>query len=792
MAASTATIAAGIVPLAATSASAVTAISISPTSDTETTMNCNPFTVTTDANTTIDVYATQQAAATTTGGVSGFGGTYIAFCDVSQYPTTSNPNPQPGPAVANPGADFAQSTTTPPVTNTVAIDGTFNTGPTGKFTFGVLSDSAGTMNITAYQDTSGNHLPDVFETPQAHATKNWVANQASSPLTCTPASETNPTGGTHSWTCTAKTSAGTGVNDTSTSGSPAPVVRWVVTSGPDSGQKGNCTYDTSAGTGSAGGTFGNWACGSINNGANGTGTDSIFVWVDNNANNGAEANEPNTTITKTWAQAAPTGSTLAVTCSPNQTTAGTGGSGSICQDPLTDKTVTFTASVANGTPPTAQSGVLVQWAITNNTPGTNEPSTDTESLNAASCTTDSTGKCSVTLTNNTPTEGESITVTATMPRQSGGSVTATSTKNWHNPGNGEARNITVAPKTASQPSGGVQAFTATVTDRFGNPVSGVVVNWSESGPGAFRNGVSQCTTDATGKCTIEVQSLATESGDETVTATITYGAAPGTAATASSECNAPAGYSNYNASGTLANGGTTPNAGGQNNVATGAPAGNCADSGKVTWGQGTTGAVTIDNVSQPNKTAGTPVVLTGHAPASSTVQIFYKNATTGGAFVAYGNAVAANSAGNWSFTFTPAYNGTYYAQVGSGSSAQKSNQVTVNVNVKVTITDIRYLGKDARGKCVTRFLGGTFPFIPGAPAWIRNSAVSPTQPIGFTRVFQFGSSGRYDARFGLTCGQTYRLFSLISGTGSNGVKYTDNGVGKDITYKAGTSIHTGQ
>lgn len=73
--------------------------------------------------------------------------------------------------------------------------------------------------------------------------------------------------------------------------------------------------------------------------------------------------------------------------------------------------------------------------------------------------------------------------------------------------------------------------------------------------------------------------------------------------------------------------------------------------------------------------------------------------------------------------------------------------------------------------------------MPGAPVWVRNSAVAPTQPIGFTRVYQQGGSGRYDAAFGLRCGWSYSLFALISGVGSDGNRYAANGVSPDMPWR---------
>ncbi len=191
------------------------------------------------------------------------------------------------------------------------------------------------------------------------------------------------------------------------------------------------------------------------------------------------------------------------------------------------------------------------------------------------------------------------------------------------------------------------------------------------------------------------------------------------------------------------------------------------------------------SLSQPDPTAGRPVTLGGSAAPGSSVRVYHRDAGTNGAYVPFSSTVSADASGSWRFSFTPSYSGSYYAVATAGSTTEQTAARTVDVNVKVTIDAVRYLGRDARGMCVTRFLGGTYPYIPGAPVWIRNSAVSPAAPIGSGTVSQFGNSGRYDIRFGLTCARAYTLFSLISGTGSNGVTYTGNGVGADTRYVAG-------
>ncbi|MGN6473368.1 MAG: hypothetical protein ACTHK4_06930, partial [Mycobacteriales bacterium] len=120
---------------------------------------------------------------------------------------------------------------------------------------------------------------------------------------------------------------------------------------------------------------------------------------------------------------------------------------------------------------------------------------------------------------------------------------------WHNPYPDEARNVTVTPVSAGQPSGGAQDLVATVTDRFGDPVAGACVGWATTGPGEITSppnltgasycvpepdgayaeldngGAStfydyECATNASGQCGVQVGSGPAEAGAETVTADI--------------------------------------------------------------------------------------------------------------------------------------------------------------------------------------------------------------------------------------------------------------------------------
>jgi len=581
----------GMAALTATAANAAsvnssaTAVALTPDTDAATVNTCNPFTATVSPtpgatdNYTVTVVISQPATAATVFPAPPAQPTTIGFCDVSGFQPPAGTNPAAGPTSGNTcPAGPALSPPPPSAPTTLTCQGAFATpNGSGTVTFGVTSDSPGTMTVQSYVDKNGNGAFDSGIDPTDTSTKTWNANTAGS-IKCDPASATNPAGSTHKFRCTVTTGA---------NGAGTPVtgqnVRYFITGGPNAQPSGQaakvCNEDLSNTTGSGAGQYGQYDCSYTSNGV--TGTDQITVWVDQNNDGGIGSSEPQTQITKTWAAPAPNGSAVAVSCSPTVTTTGTApNTSSVCQDPTSDKDVKFTATVVSGSPAQPTANILVQWRISSNATAADNPNTDSETLSANSCTTDSSGTCFVTLTDTVPSEGESITVEAKITRADGTTQTATGTKRWHNPKPDEARNIVVTPDNASQTAGGVQGFTALVSDRFGNPVPNVVVNWSETGPGALRT-ANTCTTGADGTCGIDATSLSSERGAETVTGTIATTNYP---AGGRLECQSAAGFSTYDTSGAGPNnGGTGTNTTGGNNTAPGTTAGNCADNGSVTW-----------------------------------------------------------------------------------------------------------------------------------------------------------------------------------------------------------------
>ena len=126
----------------------------------------------------------------------------------------------------------------------------------------------------------------------------------------------------------------------------------------------------------------------------------------------------------------------------------------------------------------------------------------------------------------------------------------TGTKPWQTTVQ-NARNVAVTPETATNKVGTDHTFTATVTDRFANPVPGVGVTWSRTGEGVVTT--QETTTNAEGQARAVVTS--DTEGTTTMTATISG---------ASTDCDEPA------------------NAPADRE---GSTAGACSDSGTKTWGE---------------------------------------------------------------------------------------------------------------------------------------------------------------------------------------------------------------
>jgi adhesin/invasin len=144
-------------------------------------------------------------------------------------------------------------------------------------------------------------------------------------------------------------------------------------------------------------------------------------------------------------------------------------------------------------------GATVTWTVVNGAGSTSAPSS----------VTDATGMASVTWTIDTIARVDSMTASISA----GTSVTITATGNADAAANttkvsGDAQ--TVASDSTSAP------FVIKVTDRYGNPCSGVAVAWLVTGGGALSAATS--TTDATGTTQVTL-TLGATAGAYVITAT---------------------------------------------------------------------------------------------------------------------------------------------------------------------------------------------------------------------------------------------------------------------------------
>jgi trimeric autotransporter adhesin len=191
----------------------------------------------------------------------------------------------------------------------------------------------------------------------------------------------------------------------------------------------------------------------------------------------------------------------------------------VLADPSAPTTVTYTATVRGATGAAVAAGTLVTFA---------GGAGDIFLNGVTTGVTDANGQATVRVYRNLAGY-QVITATAN-------SVTGSSLANeWKNDGGDtladgsvaqgahDGRNIT-ASAAQSAIGGSAATVVARVTDRWGNPVSGVLITWSTSGVGRPVTGADTTVgTDSNGQAQFQVTSLANESGALTVTAKISGG-----------------------------------------------------------------------------------------------------------------------------------------------------------------------------------------------------------------------------------------------------------------------------
>jgi adhesin/invasin len=337
----------------------------------------------------------------------------------------------------------------------------------------------------------------------------------------------------------------------------------------------------------------------------------------------------------------------------------------------------------------------------------------------------------------TPTVGQTLTVTATIR---GTSATATATLTFRNRPE-DARSISLTPETVTAAPNTATQLSATVRDVDGNPVPGVVVRFTESGAGAFRNGSSQVdvTTNASGVATIETISLPGETGTQTVTATIQT---PGT------QC------------GQAANTGTDPQGNALNATTNTGAAGVCSDTSTVTFGAAASPSAT------PTSTSTTPPVpcttpatvtlerttitatgssgVTVRATANSVVDLFaYSRPSTTYRVV---RSAEVGADGVAEFRIVPPTNTRLYAQQ-RGCSAGQS--VVLNVRTQLSLNVVRNGTRNYTfsGRALPARNGGLIVSLYRVTANGNQILTSQTRANASTGVYsitrQFTGSGRF-------------------------------------------------
>ena len=127
-------------------------------------------------------------------------------------------------------------------------------------------------------------------------------------------------------------------------------------------------------------------------------------------------------------------------------------------------------------------------------------------------TTTSTNSSGVATVRTRSTDAGTSTITAKA-----GSVTQSGVITYSNTVS-DGRILTLTPAKAVAGPGRVTRFDAKVTDRFGNPVKGIAIAWSEDGAGRFIERTA--TTDERGIAYAELASLESETGENVVTASV--------------------------------------------------------------------------------------------------------------------------------------------------------------------------------------------------------------------------------------------------------------------------------
>lgn len=418
-----------------------------------------------------------------------------------------------------------------------------------------VADVAGTNTWAAVAD-----LPGVVEGGSAAAQVVWAAAGTAATVDCTPTSDLNATGTSHTVTGTVTDAFGTPIS--------GQKVDFQVTGGPHS----NNDLDSNALT--AVGVFGDnvstTASGTATASYTGseTGTDTITCALDNNDDD--LNNELTGAATKQWATSAdiaairisidlvPTGADTAPGATNAQTCNGLFNANFDTDAGLWEATATNNVNnvhlVCVGAADTGNAAVAgASITLTSSGVGTLTDSTGpSPSQSSQTVATNSSGYALFYIFS---TSAGTQSLSASF---AGGSDTDTATKTWALEA-AEARIIDCSPETDTNPPGTQHTVTCATTDGFGNPVSGVTTTFTRTDAGGANSAIIAQSTSSDTNGTTFITISSSTAGTTTVSGTIPAGP--------TTECGAAAGVDE---NGAVSND-------------TGKPAGVCSDGVTKTW-----------------------------------------------------------------------------------------------------------------------------------------------------------------------------------------------------------------
>lgn len=399
------------------------------------------------------------------------------------------------------------------------------------------------------------------------------------------------------------------------------------------------------------------------------GNNQVRAWADiveNDIDDGSS--EPDDTATAKFINEPTTGNKVDIdvdgTCNPTTTSPGT--------DLNDSRTVSFDSNPSddaypvcalvqnvNGTP---LAGTEVTFTI--NGVGTFVNADGSAGTQQTTAITDASGIARVSVRSDGEAGTQAITATA-----GNGSDTGTIT---YRPTAAQSRTITLTPPLKRVESGSAVVLTATVTDRFGNPVQGATVTFSETGPGAFSTGTNpqNATTNANGQATVEVTSSTSEEGSQVVTAALQP---------ASTDCDLPA-----------------------DDPAAGAPAGTCSDSSTITYERAPELTITSPSSYYTTVPGAGSVTFRGTGGMAGEQLVGHRKVGNGEYTTFAGPVVAADGTWSYSLQFT-----TITAVYFTGETGQTATRV-----IKTTLNITRpssYYTTVAKGTVVSMYGSGARP-----------------------------------------------------------------------------------